>query len=203
MFFKHFAGKHQRPGLSINELKNGLNSFCNNFVMSKIWIIIEMFCAIWYHLHNLKNVKNTHGGVLLLVKLKVTLLYWYVSRFLNYIPNCENYHLSFLIVCSDFQDFSSILPQTYFIQWNCILESCFTHAYIDLYCHWYSFRICNVWHAHNGTNLFSSVVERKRHFEVITGWVIGDLLVYCTFSIIYFELQHYFCHEHTEISVIY
>ena len=27
-----------------------------------------MLCAIWYHLHNLKNVKNTHGGVLLLVK---------------------------------------------------------------------------------------------------------------------------------------
>ena len=26
-----------------------------------------MFCAIWYHLYNLKNVKNTHGGVLLLV----------------------------------------------------------------------------------------------------------------------------------------
>ena len=25
-----------------------------------------MFCAIWYHLYNLKNVKNTHEGVLLL-----------------------------------------------------------------------------------------------------------------------------------------
>ena len=22
----------------------------------------EMVCAIWYHLQNLKNVKNTHGG---------------------------------------------------------------------------------------------------------------------------------------------
>ena len=30
---------------------------------------VVMFCAIWYHLYNLKNVKNTHGGVLLLVKL--------------------------------------------------------------------------------------------------------------------------------------
>ena len=29
-----------------------------------------MRCAIWYHLHNLKNVKNTHGGVLILVKLQ-------------------------------------------------------------------------------------------------------------------------------------
>ena len=41
-----------------------------------------MHCAIWYHLYNLKNVKNNHGGVLLLVTLqakacnllKVTLL---------------------------------------------------------------------------------------------------------------------------------
>ena len=30
-----------------------------------------MLCAIWYHLCNLKNVKNTHGEVLLLVKLNV------------------------------------------------------------------------------------------------------------------------------------
>ena len=30
----------------------------------------EMLCAIWYHLHNLINVKNTHSRVLLLVKLQ-------------------------------------------------------------------------------------------------------------------------------------
>ena len=29
-----------------------------------------MRCAIWHHLYNLKNVKNTHGGVLILVKLQ-------------------------------------------------------------------------------------------------------------------------------------
>ena len=31
-------------------------------------------CAILYHLYNLKNVKNTHGGVLLLVKLQALFL---------------------------------------------------------------------------------------------------------------------------------
>ena len=42
-----------------------------------------MHCAIWYHLYNLKNVKNTHGGVLILVKLlKLTLLQGCFSRFL-------------------------------------------------------------------------------------------------------------------------
>ena len=34
--------------------------------------IYVMLCAIWYHLHNLKNVKNTHAGVLLLVKLQAS-----------------------------------------------------------------------------------------------------------------------------------
>ena len=46
-------------------------------------------CAIWYHLYNLKNVKKTHGGVLILVELqaaillKLTLLHGCFSRFLN------------------------------------------------------------------------------------------------------------------------
>ena len=30
-----------------------------------------MLCVIWYHFYNLKNVENTHGGVLLLLKLQV------------------------------------------------------------------------------------------------------------------------------------
>ena len=28
--------------------------------------IYETICAIWYHLYNFKNLKNTHEGVLLL-----------------------------------------------------------------------------------------------------------------------------------------
>ena len=47
--------------------------------------------AIWYHLYNLKNVKKTHGGVLILVKLQaqlatlviLTLLHGCFSRFFN------------------------------------------------------------------------------------------------------------------------
>ena len=42
--------------------------------------VIVMRCAIWYHLHNLKNVKNTHGGAVLLVK--VSFLHECFSRFL-------------------------------------------------------------------------------------------------------------------------
>ena len=42
-------------------------------------------CTIWYPFYNLKNEKNTHGGVLILV-FKVTLLHGCFSRFLN----CRN-----------------------------------------------------------------------------------------------------------------
>ena len=40
-----------------------------------------MRCAIWYHLHNLKNVKNTYGRMLLLIK--VELFHECFLRFLN------------------------------------------------------------------------------------------------------------------------
>ena len=44
-----------------------------------------VLCAIWYHCCNLKNVKNTYGRVLLLVKLQaeVTLFHGCFSHFLN------------------------------------------------------------------------------------------------------------------------
>ena len=28
-------------------------------------------CGIWYHSYNLKNVKNTHGGVLISVRINI------------------------------------------------------------------------------------------------------------------------------------
>ena len=42
----------------------------------------------WYHLYNLKNVKNNHGGVLLLV-LKITppWVFSYVFRIVQMVPN--------------------------------------------------------------------------------------------------------------------
>ena len=41
------------------------------FAQMRFGLIISnaMRCAIWYHMYNLNNVKNTHRGVLLLVRL--------------------------------------------------------------------------------------------------------------------------------------
>ena len=55
-------------------------------------LLNEMLCTIWYHLYNFKNVKNIHGGVLLLVKLQATACNfiksnttpWVFTRFLNW-----------------------------------------------------------------------------------------------------------------------
>ena len=49
--------------------------FCRSHL---VWLqfclcyIFAMHCAIWYYLYNSKNVKNTHGGVLILVKLQAS-----------------------------------------------------------------------------------------------------------------------------------
>ena len=39
-----------------------------------------MFCTIWYHLYNLKNVKYPNGGVSLFVKLKAFSLQLYSKK---------------------------------------------------------------------------------------------------------------------------
>ena len=56
-----------------------------------------ILCATWYHLYNFKNVKNTHGGVLLLVKMqgsackftKSNTLAWVFCTFLKFVY-CAN-----------------------------------------------------------------------------------------------------------------
>ena len=59
-------------------------------------------CAIWYHLFNLKNVKNTHGGALILVAtlLKLTLLREYFLRSLN-CTNGTKFHNASLFLRKD------------------------------------------------------------------------------------------------------
>ena len=73
---------------TIHELQNVLKVIDqrSKLQLAETYVIL---CAIWCHFCNLKNVKKNHGGVLLLVNcrpqllLKVTLLHWCFSRFLN------------------------------------------------------------------------------------------------------------------------
>ena len=59
------------------------NQQCNSVL--NMWC----FCAIWYNLYDLKNVKNTHGGMLLLVKLQAFSLYLLACSLLA----CAKHHI--------------------------------------------------------------------------------------------------------------
>ena len=50
----------------VNSLAHG--AFSSFKPDKRIRTLYVMFCTIWYHLYNLKNMKNTNGGILLLVK---------------------------------------------------------------------------------------------------------------------------------------
>ena len=59
--------------------------------------INEMLCAIWYHLYNLKNLKNTHVKNIQLqpaTLLKVTLFHGCFLRFLNFVNGTKSYKAS-------------------------------------------------------------------------------------------------------------
>ena len=53
----------------VNNKNTKATSQTNVFIVNFEQVNV-MRCAIWYHLYNLKNVKNTHGGVLILAKLQ-------------------------------------------------------------------------------------------------------------------------------------
>ena len=53
--------------------------------------INETLCAVWYHFYNLKTVKNTDVGLLLLVKLQdATLLKVTLQQYFSRVLNCTN-----------------------------------------------------------------------------------------------------------------
>ena len=57
-----------------NELfrETQLRNHWRNTISYLVLLIFATLCAILYHLYNFKNMKNTCGGVLLLLQLKAT-----------------------------------------------------------------------------------------------------------------------------------
>ena len=62
-----------------------------------------MLCAIWYHLDNLRNVKNTHGRVLLLVAYNFTKgntppwVFFHFFKIVQMVPNRATHHIYSMI----------------------------------------------------------------------------------------------------------
>ena len=111
MHFPHAKRMHQ----GARDVESGQGHWVWQVVLTKIWWIEtkcrskhETFSTIWYHLCNVRNVENTHGGVLFLVKLhatliKVTLLHGFFSRFLFFFfkgtKSCKASQVNFCKQC--------------------------------------------------------------------------------------------------------
>ena len=54
----------------LNYGSSKLGALKDSIIPQGNWRTCVVRCVIWYHVYNLKNVKNTHGGVLILVKLQ-------------------------------------------------------------------------------------------------------------------------------------
>ena len=58
--------------LEMTTVKISWNENALSFTWINISWLYETPCLIWYHFCNLKNVQNTHGEVLLLIKLQAS-----------------------------------------------------------------------------------------------------------------------------------
>ena len=92
-----FLPKQTRNVQGTNKFVRAVERFENLSIRvlgSQLYVVC---CAIWYHLYNFKNVKNTHGGVLLLVNFtKSNTPSWVFSLFLNCTngtKSCETSHI--------------------------------------------------------------------------------------------------------------
>ena len=70
----------------LEKIREKLSTFCSGY-----GLIYVLFCSFWYHLYNLKNIKNLDEGVLPLV---VTLLHGCFSSFLNCINDTKSHNAS-------------------------------------------------------------------------------------------------------------
>ena len=69
--FFHLEGNTPKRRTYLKIICIGL--YTTYFESLQTWVITYlMHWAIWYHLYNLKNVKNTHEGVLILAKLQAS-----------------------------------------------------------------------------------------------------------------------------------
>ena len=87
-------------------LNKQVDTTSRNWVIVALWSEIVMRCAIWYHLYDLKNVKNTHGRALLLVKLQASAFLFHELRSVRWLDAFEsNCSESFRNRCSRSQVF--------------------------------------------------------------------------------------------------
>ena len=124
---KHFETlDHMRSKINWKSFTKGINLnifpfFSPKRIYEYTYVFIYVLrCAIWYHLYNLKNVKNTHEGVLRLVKLQAKsfkLYKWYQ------IAQRNTYSLALTYVMTSFRS-KDVFPNDHISR---ILQKYFTN----------------------------------------------------------------------------
>ena len=106
--------------LWVEKISNLINLLCRHLILIKKhdcnFCINVTPCAIWYHLYNLKNVKNTHKGVLFLVKLQaksntpplVFFTFWYCTNGHKSHKTSQNLLRTFFM-----SNFTGLIPPPY------------------------------------------------------------------------------------------
>ena len=128
-------------------------SFCVKFVIwcalsSENALIFVIRCAIWYYLWKLKSVKNTHGGLLILVKLQVEACNftktntppWVFFTFSKLYKWCQTaqritfFNIHYTFILSTFMYNFNIRPISYFLNnWNVLLVTVIYCCYLCLF----------------------------------------------------------------------
>ena len=115
--------------------KRSLGGTLSYHKLNSRWRLYVMLCAIWYHMHDLKNAKNTHGRVLLLVKLqplacnllKVALLHGSISCFLHCVNDTKSpkaFYISIVTVgCRRFRKMLILVWGKGEMFWNCVANT--------------------------------------------------------------------------------
>ena len=94
-------------------------------------VFVQTLCPIWYDLYNLKNLKNTHRGALLLVKLQASACNFTKSKtlscaFFTFFRLYNWYQIALLVLFSLEKfavDLFSTLVGTYFIKTQILINN--------------------------------------------------------------------------------
>ena len=98
IYFKYQTTQNCSIAILVDIFKYQTSQNCS--ITMLVVSIRVMPCAIWYHLCNLKNVKNTHGGLLLLVEMQA----WACNFAVQMVTIRTRHHIFVLFnfLCSNF-----------------------------------------------------------------------------------------------------
>ena len=127
--------------------------------------------AIWYHLHNLKNVKSTHGGVLLLVKLQAKSVFFTFFKLYKWYRIAQN--ITFYLGKSRKKSYMGNSSDKGYVESHC--RQLFLYIWTKVVCFFEFKRNCSIQKRSKGPSIHDVHTE--------AGW--GCLEIYQAFAVFF------------------